>query len=135
LQSIQKIADTTQKQLVSSELRGANSTLSLTLTNANTDIKPLLAANELEATKLNPKFVSEQRTEAILSELNNAWLNGVLDRSYAREMSYQLETLILLIDQIEPKTNNTSFKEFLVSTRDKFEPLRDRFAKFNAATS
>ena len=76
-----------------------------------------------------------ENTDEILQNLDDAWLNAVIDRSYAREMSYQLETLIVLIDRIDGSTNSTSLKEYLGNTRESMEPLRDRFAEFSAATS
>lgn len=135
LQSLQTITDTTQKNIVSNNLRGINSTLSLTLTNTAGDLAPLLASNGVDSKKIDAKIVAAENTDEILKELDDAWLNAVIDRSYAREMSYQLETLILLLNQIDSKTNSASLKEFLADTKEKMEPLRDRFAQFNAATS
>lgn len=135
LQSLQTIADTTQENIVSNNLRGTNSTLSLTLTNAAADLAPLLSSNGINPEKLDKKLTEAEETDVILKELDDAWLNAVIDRSYAREMSYQLERLILLINQIENKTKDSSLKEYLVVTRDKMDPLRERFAQFNAAAS
>jgi hypothetical protein len=135
LQSLQTISDTTQKSLVSNNLRGINSTLSLTLTNTSGDIAPILSANGIDPKKLNQKFTSAEKTNEILKGLDDARLNAVLDRTYAREMTYQLETFILLLNQIDTKTKSQSIKEFVSSTRDKITPIKDRFANFNAATT
>jgi len=48
-------------------------------------------------------------------------------------MSYQLDTVSVLIREIYNSTKSTSFKSFLENTNTNLEPLREQFSNFNAA--
>lgn len=135
LQNLQSLADASQKNIVSSNLRGTNSNLSLTLANSNREIMAPLTTLGVDTKKVEALVASDEDVAEILERLEDARLNAVFDRTYAREMSYQLETLMALIDQAKRKTDNTSNQEFLSSTRESIAPLQEQFAQFSAATS
>lgn len=135
LQSLQSLADASQKNIVSSNLRGTNSNLSLALANSNRDITEPLAEFGIDSKKIETLTAGDKDVSEILERLEDARLNAVFDRTYAREMSYQLETLLALIDQTKRKTDSTANQEFLSTTRESIAPLQEQFAKFSAATS
>lgn len=133
LTATEKIVTSAKPNLKSSELRGLNSNLGLYLTNTNRDIaEPLLSAG-VHVDKLDKKIVSDESGDAILSRLEDARLNAIYDRTYAREMAYQLETLITLMKQIYSSTGNSELKQFLQTTYASLEPTQEAFAEFNAA--
>jgi hypothetical protein len=133
LNATQEIVTSAKSNLKNSELRGLNSNLGLYLTNTNRDIaEPLLSAG-VNVDKLDEKVVSDESSEPILSRLEDARLNAIYDRTYAREMAYQLETLIALMKQIYSSTGNSELKEFLQTTYASLEPTQKAFAEFNAA--
>lgn len=133
LVTLQTIASDSQKTIKSGDLRSTNSNLTIFLTNTNRDIVEPLAKNNVDATKLDEKIVAQESGEALTAELEDARLNAVFDRTYAREMSYQLDTVSVLIREIYNSTNNSSFKTFLENTNTNLEPLREQFSDFNAA--
>jgi hypothetical protein len=133
LNATEKIVTSAKPHLKSSELRGLNSNLALYLTNTNRDIsEPLLSAG-VHVDKLDKKILSEESSDPILERLEDARLNAIYDRTYAREMAYQLETLITLMKQIYSSTGNSELKEFLQTTYASLEPTQKAFAEFNAA--
>lgn len=135
LQSTQAAVNTSHRNVISSQLRGINTSLSLALTNANRDIAAPLAANGLAANQLDPHILASESNEELLRRLDDARLNAVFDRTYAREMSYELQTLIVLLGQVEGKTNDKPLQELLSTTRQNIEPIQKQFADFSASTS
>lgn len=135
LQNLQTVTDAAQKNIVSSKLRATNTSLSLTLTGANRELEEPLKASEIDPAKLDPKIVARENTDELTKKLEDARLNAVHDRTYAREMTYQLDTLIVLVEQIESKTKKTSTKEALTTIRNNLQPLQKQFSDFNATTT
>ena len=135
LTNLQSTTNSAQKNVVSSKLRATNTSLSLALTNANRDITDHLTAQSIDPKKISTKITNEEKTDTLTEKLEDARLNANFDRTYAREMSYQLETTIALLGQLEAKTKNTDLKEYLIATRDNIVPLQKQFADFNASTN
>jgi predicted outer membrane protein len=133
LQTLQTVASDSQANIKSGDLRSTNSNLVIFLTNTNRDIKEPLAASGVDAEKLDEKIVAQESGEELSADLEDARLNATFDRTYAREMSYQLDTISVLIREIYNSTNNDSFKTFLENTNANLEPLREQFSDFNAA--
>lgn len=133
LQTLQTISRDAQKNIKNGDLRSTNSNLSIFLTNTNRDIVEPLAANGVEVGKLEEKIVAQESGEELIADLEDARLNAIFDRTYAREMSYQLDTVDVLIREIYNSTNSASFKTFLENTNKNLEPLRQQFSDFNAA--
>lgn len=134
LQSLQTIASDAQKTIKSGQLRTTNSNLTIFLTNANRDIAEPLAEVDIDVSKLDEEIVAQESGEELAATLEDARLNAVYDRTYAREMSYQLDKLSVLIREIYNATNNTAFKTFLENTNTNLESLREQFSEFNATT-
>jgi hypothetical protein len=133
LSTTETIATAAQTNLKSSELRSLNSNLKIYLTNTNRDIAaPLLAAG-VDVKKISKTVTAAEAPDAINTRLEDARLNAVYDRTYAREMAYQLDTLITLMKQIYKSTSSTKLKAFLQSAFDSLEPTQKSFEDFNAA--
>ncbi len=133
LTTTETIATAAQTKLKSSELRSLNSNLKIYLANTNRDVAdPLLAAG-INVSKISKTVTDAESPDAINARLEDARLNAVYDRTYAREMAYQLDTLITLMKQIYKSTSSTKLKEFLQATFDSLEPTQKSFEAFNAA--
>lgn len=135
LENLQTISDNARKTTISSSLRATNINLSLALTNANRDIAEHLAATGIDdPKKINPAIITEENTDELTEKLEDARLNAIFDRTYAREMSYQLETLLVLIQQTETKVKENSAKEFLSKLHKDLESLQKQFSNFSASS-
>jgi hypothetical protein len=135
LATTEKIVTDAQNKLKSTELRTLNSNLKIYLANTNRDIvEPLLQENVVVA-KLDPTIVASESGADITDRLTDANLNALYDRTYAREISYQLETIVVLMQKIYGSTSSKSLKSFLESATTNLTPTQKSFSDFNAANS
>lgn len=135
LETLQTIAEDGQPHIKSNQLRGINSSLSLYLTNANHDLAAPLAKNGVDIKKLDKSIVAKEKGTELTETLEDARLNALYDRTYAREMSYQLSTTILLMQDIDKSTKSASLKEFIKTTSDNLTPVQKQFDTFTGSTS
>lgn len=133
LQTLQKITSGAQKNIKNGELRSTNSNLTLFLTNTNRDIADPLGKNGVDIKKIDKKITTQENGEALTKKLEDARLNAVFDRIYAREMTYQLETVTVLMQDIYEASKSKSLRDFLVQTDKGLEPLKKQMSEFNAA--
>lgn len=135
LTTLQKITDDAQPNIKSNQLRGTNSSLSLFLTSANRDIAAPLSNNGVDLKKLDKSIVARENGSDLTDTLEDARLNAVYDRTYAREMSYQLSTTLLLMDDIADSTNSKSLDAFIDTTKANLEPIEQQMSDFVGSTS
>ena len=133
MQTLQTISDKAQKNIKSGQLRSTNSNLTIFLTNANRDIVDPLKKNGVDIKKLDKTIVTAEKGDALSTKLEDARLNATFDRTYAREMGYQLDTLAVLMKDIYNKGNSKSMKDFLLATDKNLEPIKKELNDFNAA--
>lgn len=131
--TLQSISSDAQKNIKNNQLRTTNSTLALFLTNANRDIAEPLLKNGVDVKKIDKSIQAKENGDKLTAKLEDARLNATFDRTYAREMSYQLETTAALMKEIYTSTGSKSFKEFLEKTDDNLQPIKKQLAEFNAA--
>lgn len=137
LSTLQSIAEDEHRYLRSSELRSTNSSYQLFLTNSLTSIEePLtnLGANSKKTSKSLAAKESAYKTD-ILDKLEDARLNAVLDRTYARDMAYELGVVKSMMKSLYAKTKSKSTKSFLESSDSNLTPVAKRFAEFSASDS
>lgn len=135
LQSTETIVKDAQDKLKSTQMRTLNSNLMIYLANTNRDIATPLLKDGVDVTKLSKSLLASESNPEMTNRLEDARLNAVYDRTYAREMSYQLETITALMLKIYNSTNDESLKTFLDDARMNLEPTQKQFADFNAANS
>jgi hypothetical protein len=133
LTSTSTVVSGAQGTLKSSQLRSLNSSLSLYLTDINRDISTPLTSAGVDVAKIDDKITAQESSATLTERLEDARLNAIYDRTYAREMAYRLDTLITLMKQIIASTNNSRLKTFLEATYPKLEPTQEAFADFNEA--
>lgn len=133
LDSTTTIVEGAKDTLKSSQLRSLNSNLSLYLANINRDVVEPLQAVGVTLEKVDKKITESESATPITDRLEDARLNAIYDRTYAREMAYRLDTLITLMKEIEASTGNAKLKTFLHTTYPNLEPTQKAFEDFNAA--
>jgi type II secretory pathway pseudopilin PulG len=132
LQAMQTVADNAQKNIKSSQMRSVNSNLKILLTNANRDITAPLAAEKIDVKKLDKKAVDAEKADKINATLEDARLNATFDDTYAREMTYKLTTISLLMQKIYDHTKSKSMQNFLMETDDNLQPIKKQLEEFNS---
>lgn len=135
LQTLQTISSQANANIQDDSLSATNSTLTLLLTNINLNIAAPLKTNGVDVTKIDKAISNAENGAALTQTLENAKLNAVYDRTYAREMSYQLATVIALMKEIYNDTHSTSLKTFLNTTYLNLQPIQTQFANFTDPTS
>jgi hypothetical protein len=135
LQATATIASTAQNNIQDSNLQSLNVTLQLYLTNTNRTIVSPLAEQNIDTTNLDPKIIAEENGSAMSAKLEDARLNAVFDNSYADNMSYQLSTIINLMQQIYNTSSNKDLKSFLSTSYTNLTPIQKQFANFNSTDS
>ncbi|HSW77197.1 MAG TPA: hypothetical protein VLG36_00160 [Candidatus Chromulinivoraceae bacterium] len=135
IESLSTVATTAQKNIKSNSLSGTNSNLVIFFTNADRDIATPLKNNGLDIKKLDKTIVTSEAETDLSAKLEDARLNAVFDRTYAREMSYQLATVQALMKKIYNSTNSKSMKDYLSSTNTNLIPLVKQFNDFSATSA
>lgn len=135
LNSTQSTAISATNNLKDSQLRKLNSDLKLFLTNTIREGAPIFAKNGVKTDKLSSSVTKSESNTKLLETLEDARLNAIYDRTYAREMAYQLDKVITLMRDIYKNTGNSSLKEFLSSAYKSLEPTQKEFADFNSANN
>lgn len=135
LQTLQSISTAANTSIKSDALLSINSNLSTSLTTANAESVTPLKNNGINPHQLPKAITSANNGAKLTSELQNAQLNAVYDETYAREMTYQLTTLISLMKEIYHSTSSRSMKAFLQTTDTNIQPLETDLANFNDSTS
>ena len=133
LQTLQTVSSDSQKTIRSGDLRSTNSNLAIFLANANRDIVTPLAANSIDIKKLDKELLAKESGEELKKTLEDARLNAIFDRTYAREMAFQLDTVAALMQEIYANTKSKSLKEFLLNTDKNLQPIKKQLTEFNAA--
>lgn len=133
LVTLQKISGDSQKKIKSGELRSLNSNLTLYLANTNRDIVEPFGKNGVDVKKLDKALTTKEKGDQLTKRLEDARLNAIFDRTYAREMNYELETVTGLMTDIYHGSNSKALKDFLSKTDQGLMPLKKQLAEFNAA--
>lgn len=119
--------DTYHTKIKSSELRAASTTLSSTLKNLTANLPRFYK-------KTPPDSMTTEEQQIILdinSTLEDAKINGTLDRTYARQLAYGTKIIILLIEQIEKGNNDASLGTLLNDTKNSLNAILPTFSDFS----
>jgi hypothetical protein len=135
VQTLEKITAGAQKNIKSNDLRGTNVNLTLFLTNTDQNMTKPLANNSVDVKKLDKDIVAAEKGDALTAKLENARLNATFDRTYAREMIYQLTALETLMKSIYNSSKSKSMKDFLQTADDSLLPIKKQFDTFDASSS
>ncbi|HMS92991.1 MAG TPA: hypothetical protein PKD28_01265 [Candidatus Saccharibacteria bacterium] len=128
------IAKNAQENLRSRELDALNSSLTIQLTNAGTGLTNAFTTAGVPVG--NAKAAEADDTSVETTEkLEDARLNGVFDRVYAREMSFRLTTIMVQLDSIHKMTDNAELRTYLETTYKNLEPLQKQLEEYSASSS
>lgn len=134
VENLGTVSDNYRRYLKSTKLTTANTNLKIFLSNARRDITDPLVQNGVDLAKISKETKDKEVAAAdeITAKLEDARLNAILDRTYAREMAYQTQ---LLIEQYNKMAKNPSplIADNAKKTIPNLEPLQKTFAEFNEA--
>lgn len=135
INNLKTVSEAAQKNIQSGELRSLNGNLTLVLTNADRDLAEPLKAKKIKLTDKKNSVIAKVTSdfEELNTRLEDARLNAIYDRTYAREMTYALKTLHNDMGQLYKSSGSTELKNILNTTDTNLEPLVDSFSRFNAS--
>lgn len=128
------IAKESQRHLQSRELDALTSSLVIQLANTSTGLTTAFAEAGVGVGGAKDATVDDTSAETT-EKLEDARLNGIFDRVYAREMSFRLTTIMLQLDSIHKTTDNVKLRQYLEETYKNLEPLQKQLEKYSATTS
>lgn len=128
------IAKESQKKLRSRDLSALNTTIALQLTGSSASLTEAFAkAGVVVGNAKEAK--ADDTSEDTTKKLEEARLNGIFDRVYAREMAYRLTTIMLQLDAIHKTTTNAELRAYLETTYNDLKPLQEKLAAYDAKSS
>lgn len=132
LKDTSNIAKSATTRIKSTELRALNSNLKQRLINEIRDIGPFLAKEGVKIEKIDKSITASETSTKIMAILEDARLNATYDRTYAREMAYKLNTVIVLMNKINKASNSKSLKTYLTTSVENLTPIQKELADFNS---
>jgi hypothetical protein len=133
--SLKTLSEDAQENIQSSELRTLNSSLTLSLTNTNRDLTEPLAKQDINLKDKKNQTVSSvaKEYEELAGRLEDARLNAVYDRTYAREITYVIKTLRSDMAVLYKKSRSNDLKTALETADKNLKPIVEGFGTFNAS--
>ena len=125
-----------QPKVKSSTLRSHSASLSTVLVNTNSKLSTYLT-EQYNMKKNDDKDLAEQmKTEqdALTTELFEAKITGVLDRTYAHKMAYEISVFMAEEAAILKRSRNDTLSDIIKESYDSLETLYDSFNNFSENT-
>lgn len=135
LTSLQQLASASQQTLRDNDLRSTNAAFSLYLSNTLRDINdPVTAMGANAESVVKPITATEASyIEDIKTKFEEAKLNVMFDRTYAREMAYQIGVLGTMMTGVYKATTSASLKKALETSTASLEQSLESFQTFAGA--
>lgn len=133
--NVAQTIDTFNNKVKSPRLRSIGTALSSALIEANRNLSESLLSiyKQPKQTKPEPKILSSE-TEYITklnSKLQDAKLNGTLDRNYLQEIILQTNDLILISEKNYTKNKSPVVRSYLEKFITNLKHIKERIAIFN----
>lgn len=135
LDSTASTAKSATHKIKNPRLLALNSNLNIYLTNTSRDFAPILALNDITTKKIDKSIIVAESNTNMLATMEDARLNAIYDRIYAKEMNNQLEKVLMLIRQINKGTNSKATKAFLENANKNLIPIQKQFADYSDPNS
>lgn len=116
-----------------SQLRSLNSNLKLYLENTTIAIETPLTKIGVDSKKLPESVTKKVDSAGVTGRLEDGRLNAKYDSTYAREMSYQLATILSLYQKLY-ESSSAETQVFLKSSYDNLLPTQQALVKFSSST-
>lgn len=136
LATLETVTDQQQKRLQQNQLSSMNSILKTSLLSMDSDLTTILTARGLKTT--DAALTAAKNTEktylaTLTSTLNDAYLTGTLDRSYATQMAYELTILKSKIQSLKSTASSTAVTDFYNNNVTTIDTAIDAFASFTSS--
>lgn len=133
LDNIKSTIDTYSPKIKNPELRAISTSLSTALTDTSRDLTALLPDLKITNADLTESAYALQESEHLTNlttVLDNAALNGILDRIYANNITYETSLLVSLELDILSRIKNPELADLLTSSSADLTALHSRLSDF-----
>ena len=124
--------DTSSTLIKNTTLRGYNSDLKLYITNTKRDLEPFLVSLQIDSAALPASVTAAETSTGLAQNLEDGRLNAKYDSTYVREMSYQLATILSLLQSINASSSGTKTLEFTETAYNNLYPIYTKISEFSA---
>ena len=134
LDNLSEAISTYQPSLKSSDLRGYSASLASIVSETSKSLTTFLEEQyEYKEKNVEKSLINSETAlyETLNNDLFSAKINGLLDRTYAHEMAYEISIITACESEIYRATKSTDLKEILQSSYDSLENLYDKFNDFS----
>lgn len=126
--NLNSVVTTYNRSLKSSRLRAIGSSLASVLTNASNQLSTYLNGDGKDKNALVPKDTKVAESEATIVQelsdsLNNAKLNGVLDRYYDNQVGLQVSLLMAQVSELLARTKDPELTTILTNFHSSLETI------------
>lgn len=128
------VVDGATNNVKSSQLRSINSDLKLYLTNTKRDLATPITQLGIEVKKIPKNIISEETGTGITQRLENGRLNARYDSTYAREMTYQVATILSQLQVLKATNVGPQTKGTLQAAYDNLLPTYTALSEFSTTT-
>jgi len=130
--SLNELISSYNSSVKSSSLRASGASLSVLLTElASSSSSSLETLYGISASDLSLSSDDAALLDKSSSALESARLNGILDRAYASELSYQISHLLILEELALSKSSNSAVSDYLSSSYSSLTTLQSSFSNFS----
>lgn len=127
------IVDSSSRQIKNSQLRSINSDVKLYITNTQRDLEVPLTKMSISSAKLPENIIAQESSADMAQRLENGRLNAKFDSTYAREMTYQLATILALLQELYAISAQEETKAFVETAYNNLEPAYKAVSEFSAS--
>lgn len=127
-----EIADEASKEIKSSQLSSLNSAYYGQLVNDMTAMSAPLAKRGIDAKELGKAAKKAAAFQETLQKLEDARLNAIYDQTYATELNYQLQSIIMLMEKIEKLSSNKAMVDFVKKGKPNYITIQDGLEDYNS---
>lgn len=134
--NVSGVIDEYQPNVKSSDLRSYSASLNGLLYNTSKDLTSYATEKyNFKAKDVNKKIIEEENLakDDLSKELFNAKITGVLDRTYAHKMAYEISLITSREAQLLKSANNETLKSALTTSYNSLSVLYDEFNNFSEA--
>lgn len=132
LRTLKQVSKEQQPHLKENEISSMNATLTASITSMDAELASLLSSSG-KAVKVADRPKEEKEVAyygALSKKLNDAYLLGTLDRSYATEMTYQLTILKGQLQKLRSIAKSKSVTEYYTKNVETLDTIIKRFSEF-----
>lgn len=135
-ENLNSVLNTYNSSLKSSKLRSIGTSLSGVLTNSSNQLSVYIMDEENNHELLKPDEVTLEAENLHLAELstslNNAKLNGILDRAYANQIGLEVSLLLSMISELSERAgDDRALQDILATYRNNLETIHNSFENYS----